>query len=98
MKLKDQPITPCMMQQVGENQYRLHKPSDGNSYNSPQMGLTKREYFVAKAMQGLLSNPEWMKVYQKEKYLMQSQIVAEVATSMADECLKILSIEEVTEQ
>jgi hypothetical protein len=49
-------------------------------------------------MQGLLSNPEWMKVYQKEKYLMQSKIVAEVATNMADECLKILSIEEVTEQ
>jgi len=57
--------------------------------------LTKREYFVAKAMQGLLSNPEWMKVYEKEKYLMQSQIVAEVAISYADQVLAKLSSEEI---
>ena len=98
MKLKDQPISPCMMQQVGENQYRLHKPSDGNSYNSPQMGLTKREYFTAKAMQAILSNPEWMKEYKNEKYLMQKSVVAVLAVSYADEVLEKLSIEEVTEQ
>jgi hypothetical protein len=57
--------------------------------------LTKREYFTAKAMQAILSNPEWMKVYEKEKYLMQSQIVAEVAVSYADQVLAKLSSEEI---
>lgn len=46
-------------------------------------------------MQAILSNPEWMKVYEKEKYLMQSQIVAEVAVSYADQVLAKLSSEEI---
>jgi len=57
-------------------------------------GLTKREYFIANAMQGLLSNPEWMKEYKGEKYLMQSEIVAEVAIKTADTILSKLSIED----
>jgi hypothetical protein len=52
-----------------------------------QDGLTKREYFAAMAMQGLLSNPEWMKEYKGEKYLMQSDIVADVAIRTADTIL-----------
>lgn len=28
-----------------------------------QKGLTKREYFAGLAMQGLLSNPEWLKIH-----------------------------------
>ncbi len=59
-----------------------------------EMGLTKREYFTAKAMQGLLSNPEWMKEYKGEKYLMQSDIVADVAIRTADTILAKLSIED----
>lgn len=54
-------------------------------------GLTKREYFEAKAMQGLLSNPEWMKEYQGEKYLMQSDIIAGVSLQIADSVLERLS-------
>lgn len=53
-------------------------------------GLTKQEYFAAKAMQGLLSNPEWMEVYDGQKYLMQSEVVANVATDMAKAVLKEL--------
>jgi hypothetical protein len=34
-----------------------------------EMGLTKREYFASKAMEGLLSNPEWMKEYWRVKHL-----------------------------
>lgn len=56
MKTKDQPINPCMMQQVGENEYRLHKPSDGNQYNSPQAGLTKREHASILILAGLSAN------------------------------------------
>lgn len=56
-----------------------------------QEGLTKREYFAAMAMQGLLSNPEWMKEYKGEKYLMESDIVAELAIKNADAVLEALS-------
>jgi hypothetical protein len=65
---------------------------DGSGYQ--QDGLTKREYCVIQAMQGLLSNPEWMKEYKNEKYLMQSDvsdIVAEVAIKTADTILAKLS-------
>lgn len=58
-----------------------------------QSSIWKREYFTAKAMQGLLSNPEWMKKFKGEKYLMQSDIVAEVAIKTADTILAKLSIE-----
>ncbi len=52
-----------------------------------QEGLSKREYFAAMAMQGLVSNPEWMKEYKGEKYLMQYKIIAEVAAKSADALL-----------
>ena len=67
--------------------------SQTSNFSGYEMGLTKLEYFTAKAMQGLLSNPEWMKVYQKEKYLMQSEIVAEVSLNMAYQVLKKISSE-----
>lgn len=67
--------------------------SQTSNFSGYEMGLTKLEYFTAKAMQGLLSNPEWMKVYQKEKYLMQSEIVAEVSLNMACQVLKKISSE-----
>ena len=67
--------------------------ADGSSHVE-EKGLTKREYFAGLAMQGLLSNPEWMKEYKGEKYLMQSDIVAEVAIKTADTILAKLSIED----
>ena len=59
--------------------------------NKQRIRLTKREYFAAKAMQGLLSNPEWMKEYKGEKYLMQRDIIAEVAIKITDELIKALN-------
>lgn len=57
MKVKDQPINPCMMQQVGENEYRAHKPSDGMSlWTTPQSGLTKREHASILILAGLSGN------------------------------------------
>jgi len=53
-------------------------------------GLTKLEYFTAMAMQGLLSNPEWMKAYEKEKYLMKADVVADVAVKYGKACLEEL--------
>lgn len=54
-------------------------------------GLSKREYFSAMAMQGLLSNPMWMTVYKDERYLMEDKIAAEVSTSYADALIKALN-------
>lgn len=56
MKTKDQPINPCVMQQVGKNEYRLQKPNDDDQYNSPQMGLTKREHASILILAGLSAN------------------------------------------
>ena len=55
------------------------------------IGLTKREYFAGLAMQGLLSNPDWMKIYQNEKYLMESRIIVLVSINTADALLKELA-------
>ncbi len=54
-------------------------------------GLTKREYIAAIAMQGLLANPEWMKEYKGEKYLMQDSIVSEIACKQADSLIQQLN-------
>jgi len=50
-------------------------------------GMTLRDYFAAKAMQAILSNPNWMKDYNGEKYLMQNSIVSDVSYSCADAML-----------
>ena len=47
-----------------------------------------RDYFANSAMQGILSNPNWMKEYKNEKYLMQSDIASKVAYDYADAMLK----------
>jgi hypothetical protein len=62
-----------------------------NSEQGVQDGLTKREYFAAKAMQGLLSNPEWMREYKGQKYLIETDIVAEVSVKIADKLIKGLN-------
>ena len=76
---------------MGNNKQTIANDSIHNSEQGLQDGLTKREYFASKAMQGLLSNPEWMKEYKGEKYLMQTDIVAEVAIKTADELIKALN-------
>jgi hypothetical protein len=62
-----------------------------NSNKGVQDGLTKREYFAAKAMQGLLSNIEWMREYKGEKYLMETDILAKVSVKIADKLIKELN-------
>lgn len=56
-----------------------------------QKGLTKREYFASMAMQGLLSNPEWMKDYKGEKYLMNEDVIAQTSIQIADKLLTNLT-------
>jgi len=90
--------TPAFPVEVSVNENGELRGSQTSNFSGFEMGLTKREYFTAKAMQAILSNPEWMKEYKGDKYLMQKRIVAEVAIGYADEVLEKLSSEEVTEQ
>jgi len=55
MENKDRPIYPCMMQQIGDHEFRLSMPKDDPRWHMPMAGLTKREYFAAMALQGKLS-------------------------------------------
>lgn len=56
MKNSDQPIVPALMQRVGSKAFRLNKEGDPPQFNYPCTGLTKREYFAALAMQGILTS------------------------------------------
>ena len=62
---------------------REFQSASGATYEVPELGLTKREYFAAKAMAAILS-----------KYTLESQespgAVAEVAIKIADATLKRL--------
>lgn len=84
MKNSEQPITPCMMQQVGENSFRANRYNDPKEYNKPMIGLTKREYFAAMAMQGLLVN-----YFSNGQYgnHVNYPMVSEIAIRCADEIL-----------
>jgi hypothetical protein len=73
------------------NKQTIANDSIHNSEQGVQDGLTKREYFTAKAMQGLLSNPEWMREYKGQKYLIETDIVAEVSVKIADKLIKGLN-------
>ena len=95
MKTKNTPAFPV---EVSVNENGELRGSQTSNFSGFEMGLTKREYFTAKAMQAILSNPEWMEEYKGDKYLMQKRIVAKVAIGYADEVLEKLSSEEVTEQ
>lgn len=55
MENGEQPITPTNIQQIGDNDYRATKLGDPSEYTTGVLGLTKREYFAAMAMQGLAS-------------------------------------------
>nr|WP_315245122.1 hypothetical protein [uncultured Flavobacterium sp.] len=94
MTTKNTPVFPV---EVSVNENGELRGSQTSNFSGFEMGLTKREYFTAKAMQAILSNPEWMKEYKGDKYLIQKRIVAEVAIAYADEVLDKLSPEEVTE-
>jgi hypothetical protein len=84
MENKDQPIYPAMMQQVGNESYRLARTNDPKEWNVPCIGLTKREYFAAMAMQGLLSHSmDWVNDEQGW--------CAENAVRLADDLLTELS-------
>jgi acyl CoA:acetate/3-ketoacid CoA transferase alpha subunit len=91
MKTLNKPAFPV---EVSMDENGKTRGSQTSNFSGYEMGLTKREYFAAKAVQGLLSNPEWTKEYKGEKYLMQSAIIADIAIKTADNLLSKLSNED----
>ena len=87
------PIVQTVYRQIGKDSYRpaTEKEIKEGIYLVHKEGLTKREYFAAMAMQGLLANPEWMKVYEGEKYLMMADTMATVSVERADALLSELN-------
>lgn len=91
MKSKNQPAFPV---EVSVDEKGNLRGSQTSNFSGFEIGLTKREYFMAKAMQGLLSNSAWMKEYEGEKYLMQTDVIAKIAIQTADAILDKLSDKE----
>ncbi|MER5140488.1 hypothetical protein KDV60_03370 [Serratia marcescens] len=54
------------------------------SKNTEELGMTLRDYFAAKAMQGILSNPSMIDSFDKSSF----DWVAERASQQADAMLK----------
>lgn len=76
-----QPIHPCTMQRIGENEYRLHRDNDPKEHRISVNGLTKREYFAAMAMQGILA---------ASLGVISAESLAKAAVGSADALLKAL--------
>jgi len=82
MKNSDQPINPVP-----------HQNDDGSIQHDVYTGLTKREYFAAKAMQGLLSNPQIKRPHpengdMEKQYTEFSNIAVEYADALLAELEK----------
>jgi hypothetical protein len=56
-------------------------------------GLTKREYFAAKAMQGLITNPKIIRPDFEEEEKSGMEDFSEIAVKYADGLIKALSVE-----
>lgn len=56
MKNSDKPINPIWMTQNGDDSYIPLKEGQKTGFEKLFTGLSKREYFAAMAMQGLLSS------------------------------------------
>ena len=82
-----EPITPCT---IKGRQGWGDKPtiSDREVY-----GLTKREYFAGLAMQGLMSNPNFIKPGSFDfKYSKTAERVSSISIKVADELLTQLEL------
>lgn len=79
--MKNEPAFPC-------------EPIKANDRIFERLGLTKREYFAAKAMQALVSNSEAVAIMQEEAEKMGKLgigMLAAIAVSQADALIAELS-------
>jgi hypothetical protein len=97
MKNANKPISPCLMQQVGDNEYRAAKKFDPVEYTVPMEGLTKREYFAGLASQGFITAAfgSAESAARLDLVLNGQDVtsgIAEMAVAMADALLKELEV------
>lgn len=104
-----QPITPSMWTKCGEgaDDYQPLKDGQETGWETKFGGLTKREYFSAKAMQGFMSNPteaktttthvfEILGLNKETKYSFKDhyfKYVAQISVSYADALIEQLNVE-----
>lgn len=65
---------------------------DGNWNQEPHpdyMGMTLRDYFAAKALQGILANPKTHDLHNDAKDIHLGEVIANTAYSLADSMLKM---------
>ena len=70
--MKKQPAFPVEVSVDGNGNLKGFQTSQFSEY---EMGLTKREYFAAKAMQGLIS---------KQEIIYNPELIAEMSIEIAD--------------
>jgi hypothetical protein len=58
MENSEKPIYPKIFSQIGENGFKIKstKCQMGGGYLFPEFGITKREYFAAMALSGIMAN------------------------------------------
>lgn len=64
-------------------------PADAHTQS--EGGLTKREYFAAMAMQGILANTEWAKTFTKDDFDEFKDRASSASTEMADALIEALN-------
>lgn len=86
--MKNEPAFP----KIKTKQALKDSSSSGNAYGDvySEGGLTKREYFAAKAMQGILSNPAWAEGLSGNIPMPVPQETARLSIELADALIKQL--------
>lgn len=82
MKTKNTPAFPVEVSIDDKGNLRGSQTSNFSGY---EMGLTKREYFAAKALQGLISNPNY---FSCDKNMILEKEISKRAFSLADDMIK----------
>ena len=92
MNNADQPINPCLMQQVGDDSFRPNRYNDPKEWNKPMAGLSKREHFAGLFLQGILSAQTELRANGNDNHTYNGSIESIVSESLsiADELLKQL--------
>ena len=77
---------------TNSNDMAFPKTANKDFGDTPEYGLTKREYFAAMCLQGMLSNPDLYKIAaQNVKSDEMSDFYALCATENADSLIKLLN-------
>jgi hypothetical protein len=89
-------ISPLVYRQTGDQESRIAQPGDLQDMKNqhlliPTTGLTKREYFAAMAMQGIIARPDRSNFYVTNGDYLDYASIAKDAVGCADALLTALS-------